>query len=294
MVKDFRNRMEQRDQSVFLSQLIGVWIVFLVFWLLGSLIFMKTEEWGYGTAIYFAFCTFTTIGYGDLSPASPAGRAIFTVWALMGVATMTVLISVVSEAYSTRYKTAVHNHAFDQAVASFKEQNLPLQRSRRTERSEQEAAPAASMSQTDLLKELSSIPADLVRHARVFHDHVLFLHAPTPHKPPTSIRRLLNDIAKSEKLDERVKVEVLEDDESRKVLFDLSYERALHELIASAEKIVDLLGDVEQLVRRDGESDAADEIREAGVNLAAHIDDVALHDDGLEGASIRSTISTSP
>lgn len=36
---------------------------------------------------------FTTTGYGDFHPATPAGRSIFVVWALMGVATMTILIS---------------------------------------------------------------------------------------------------------------------------------------------------------------------------------------------------------
>ena len=39
------------------------------------------------------FMAFTTTGYGDFHPATPAGRSIFVVWALMGVATMTILIS---------------------------------------------------------------------------------------------------------------------------------------------------------------------------------------------------------
>lgn len=39
------------------------------------------------------FLAFTTTGYGDFAPASPAGRSIFVVWALMGVATMTILIA---------------------------------------------------------------------------------------------------------------------------------------------------------------------------------------------------------
>ena len=34
-----------------------------------------------------------TVGYGDYSPQSPAGRSIFVVWALLGVATVTILIS---------------------------------------------------------------------------------------------------------------------------------------------------------------------------------------------------------
>ena len=36
---------------------------------------------------------FTTTGYGDFAPATPTGRSIFVVWALLGVAAMTILIS---------------------------------------------------------------------------------------------------------------------------------------------------------------------------------------------------------
>jgi len=39
------------------------------------------------------FVAFTTIGYGDYHPDTPAGRSIFVVWAIMGVGTMTILIS---------------------------------------------------------------------------------------------------------------------------------------------------------------------------------------------------------
>jgi hypothetical protein len=39
------------------------------------------------------FVAFTTIGYGDYHPDTPAGRSIFVVWAILGVGTMTILIS---------------------------------------------------------------------------------------------------------------------------------------------------------------------------------------------------------
>ena len=39
------------------------------------------------------FMSFTTTGYGVPAPVTPAGRSVFVVWALMGVATMTILIS---------------------------------------------------------------------------------------------------------------------------------------------------------------------------------------------------------
>lgn len=39
------------------------------------------------------FISFSTIGYGDYTPTTAAGRSIFVVWALIGVATMTIFIS---------------------------------------------------------------------------------------------------------------------------------------------------------------------------------------------------------
>lgn len=77
----------------------------------GSAIFHATEHWPYGDAMYFCtyrdnlnshtpyvititgFMAFTTTGFGDFAPATPAGRSVFVVWALLGVGTMTILIS---------------------------------------------------------------------------------------------------------------------------------------------------------------------------------------------------------
>ena len=45
------------------------------------------------TSLFLGFIAFTTTGYGDYSPKSPAGRSIFVFWALFGVGTMTILVS---------------------------------------------------------------------------------------------------------------------------------------------------------------------------------------------------------
>ncbi|KAF8804602.1 voltage-gated potassium channel [Phlegmacium glaucopus] len=81
------------EKVAFFARLTVALLVFIVFWMAGSAIFMKTETWSFGTAAYFCFISFTTVGYGDFSPQTPAGRSIFVVWALLGVAAMTILIS---------------------------------------------------------------------------------------------------------------------------------------------------------------------------------------------------------
>lgn len=98
--------------------------LFLVFWLVGAAVFSKIEGWqvhslpldsescclltaitsrSFGVGVYFVFVMASTIGYGDYSPQTQAGRAFFCVWALLGVAILTVLFSVLSDAYSERF-----------------------------------------------------------------------------------------------------------------------------------------------------------------------------------------------
>ncbi|KIK54974.1 hypothetical protein GYMLUDRAFT_48173 [Collybiopsis luxurians FD-317 M1] len=117
----YRVAMEKEEAKAFYARLVVVWTFFIVFWMLGSGVFMATEGWSFGIALYFCVITFTSIGYGDYSPKTPAGRSIFVVWALLGVATMTILISVLAEAYTTRYKSAVQStKIFDRAVTRYK------------------------------------------------------------------------------------------------------------------------------------------------------------------------------
>ncbi|KAK7439790.1 Potassium channel [Stygiomarasmius scandens] len=123
--KKLKEEAEEEERKAFIARLVVVWTLFLVFWMVGSGIFMVTENWSFGNALYFCVIAFTTIGYGDFSPHSPAGRSVFVVWALLGVATMTILISVVAEAYTTRYQTVIKSNnktreLFERAVAGYR------------------------------------------------------------------------------------------------------------------------------------------------------------------------------
>ncbi|KAI9444156.1 voltage-gated potassium channel [Lactarius indigo] len=98
------------------------WALFFTFWTIGSLIFSHTEGWTYGEAMYFCFIAFTTIGYGDLAPETALGRAIFVFWALFGVGAMTVLIAVLTDAFSSKYRHVAHNKkTFDRAVSRYRQ-----------------------------------------------------------------------------------------------------------------------------------------------------------------------------
>ncbi|KAL9004899.1 MAG: hypothetical protein Q9188_002305 [Gyalolechia gomerana] len=53
----------------------------------------KSQGLTYFQALYFCYVSLLTIGYGDFSPSSNAGKPFFIVWSLVAVPTMTILIS---------------------------------------------------------------------------------------------------------------------------------------------------------------------------------------------------------
>ncbi|KAI0144333.1 hypothetical protein GGR57DRAFT_482826 [Xylariaceae sp. FL1272] len=76
-------------------------ITFASLWALGALIFMyaekETQGLNYFDSFYFCFVTLLTVGYGDISPKSNAGKAFFIVWSLIAVPSITVLIQALSD-----------------------------------------------------------------------------------------------------------------------------------------------------------------------------------------------------
>jgi len=68
----------------------------LILWLAGAAIFQQTEytqQWTYLQALYFAYTSLLTIGYGDYHPQSNSGKAFFVIWSLLAVPSLTILIS---------------------------------------------------------------------------------------------------------------------------------------------------------------------------------------------------------
>ena len=65
-------------------------------WFVGAVVFWQSEQpqqWSYFVSLYFAYTSLLTIGYGDFTPMSNAGKAFFVYWSLLAVPTLTVLIS---------------------------------------------------------------------------------------------------------------------------------------------------------------------------------------------------------
>ncbi|KAF8880080.1 hypothetical protein BD779DRAFT_1110534 [Infundibulicybe gibba] len=191
--------LQSEETRAFYARFTVAWILFLVFWTVGSVIFMRTEGWEYGTAMYFCFIAFTTIGYGDYAPITPAGRSIFVAWALLGVATMTSLISVIAEAYSSSYKRAIRSSAFDHAVERFQARAMS-DRFLRKSRSMPALAPTHPYIHAE--QHLAALPHHVLQHARTFHEHLRYFIDPHGHPSdldtaqpvPAAVQELMDDI----------------------------------------------------------------------------------------------------
>ncbi len=79
----------------------GVWRAVLLVTLLFSLIFVsakvfqKFEGWSFIDAIYFTVITFTTIGYGDLTPQTSVGKIFTIAFSFLGIVIVFYVVSLV-------------------------------------------------------------------------------------------------------------------------------------------------------------------------------------------------------
>ena len=81
---------------------------FGLLWCIGAVVFWQceknTQDMTYFQALYFCYVSLLTIGYGDLSPKSNAGRPFFLAWSLIAVPTITILISSMGDTIINRFK----------------------------------------------------------------------------------------------------------------------------------------------------------------------------------------------
>ena len=76
-------------------KLIRVLIVFILFVFLVSFVYHNLEHWTWLDSVYFTIITSTTIGYGDITPTTQAGK-MFTIFvSLIGIAIAFYTISVI-------------------------------------------------------------------------------------------------------------------------------------------------------------------------------------------------------
>jgi voltage-gated potassium channel len=69
-----------------------------------------------GSGLWWALQTVTTVGYGDVTPANPAGRLVGSVFMLEALAFMTIVTAVITSGYVERRRQQQRGQALGDAV----------------------------------------------------------------------------------------------------------------------------------------------------------------------------------
>lgn len=75
---------------------------------IGGAAFASTEHLSFGDGIYWAITTMTTVGYGDVTPRSPEGKAIAIAVMLIGIGFATLVIGAAAQRFIHHQ---VHEHS---------------------------------------------------------------------------------------------------------------------------------------------------------------------------------------
>ncbi|MEO1030676.1 MAG: ion transporter [Bacteroidota bacterium] len=96
---------------------IGVFLLFVVILciILGTVMYLVESEEGSGfssipRSVYWAIVTLTTVGYGDIAPATPLGQLIASLIMIMGYAIIAVPTGIVSSEMTKFSKRSVHTN----------------------------------------------------------------------------------------------------------------------------------------------------------------------------------------
>lgn len=82
----------------------GILVGLLMLIMLGGVAISYLEDLPLGDAIYFAFVTGMTIGYGDISPKTPGGRVISAGVGLVGVVFTGLYVAIATRALADTAK----------------------------------------------------------------------------------------------------------------------------------------------------------------------------------------------
>ena len=78
------------------SHRIKIVVLALFVWIgIGCLVLCLVEQWTVDEGIYFSFVTLTTVGLGDIFPATTGGRAFLILYAMVGLGELAILLSLI-------------------------------------------------------------------------------------------------------------------------------------------------------------------------------------------------------
>lgn len=185
---------------------------------------------------------------------------------------MTIFISVLSEAYQSRYSNVMHSGVFDKTIRNYQNRARSLKHTNGTKTGDPETPTYDDKTMTvearrqaldDTKVEISSLPPKVVGHAKALHTHLQYVlsHSSTEALPP-GLQRALDELMDEEKMNENLRKEVLDDSEARRTLYMMSFERTLKKMVEHVERISNLIEQRDMLEDRLGFKKYVEELDE--------------------------------
>ncbi|MFA5308188.1 MAG: potassium channel family protein [Dehalococcoidales bacterium] len=97
------------------------WVVLLpvAVVLIGTFGFMAIEKLSFLNALYFTITTITTVGYGDITPTTTAGKVFDIIITLFGISTVLTILTNILQWIIQRQQRGMHGHRRNMLIGVF-------------------------------------------------------------------------------------------------------------------------------------------------------------------------------
>lgn len=123
---------------VFLRYFSPIWGTIAVLISLIGFIIAQQEALAVGDALYFAWVTGTTVGYGDIVPTMGFTRFLAIINALLGIVFTGIIVAMAIEAAKIAIENNSSIQAFKQAAAESTKKRIARDRKRQSKQGEEE------------------------------------------------------------------------------------------------------------------------------------------------------------
>lgn len=185
---------------------------------------------------------------------------------------MTVLVSVLAEAYLSRYSLIVKHDLLDKHIKGLKETGSLSRRNtdvdaegdhnRRATRDTVGLSTDERIEALDgIREELTGLPELITQDARDFQVHIRYIgDSSQSHgdKLPPGLERVLQEAMDHENMNQAMRTQALQDDGTKKALMMLHLENTVQRLVNKAERLTDLLAERDALEREGRREDSAE------------------------------------
>ncbi len=102
--------MKKSRQLLLAHKFTSLLLLVVIILSIGALFYHKIEHLRLLDALYFSTITLTTVGYGDFSPHTDAGKLFTMVYLLVGIGVLLALISIIADQAINNYRRLTEQH----------------------------------------------------------------------------------------------------------------------------------------------------------------------------------------